>query len=91
MKRITLFLLILCAAMMMGVLFASAAPQDGYSIDWWSIDGGGESSHGNGYSLGSVIGEPDAGLTSGDGYTLIGGIWSSTGADFRLFLPNLMR
>jgi hypothetical protein len=51
-----------------------ASPQSGYSIDWYTIDGGGATfSTGGSYSLGGSIGQPDAGVMSGGTYTLNGG------------------
>jgi hypothetical protein len=50
-----------------------------YSIDWHTIDGGGGTSTGGGYTLSGTIGQPDAGpqLTGGS-FTLQGGFWSYT-------------
>jgi hypothetical protein len=53
---------------------ASASAQ--YSIDWYSVDGGGGTSSGGAYTLSGTIGQPDAGTMAGGGYTLSGGFWS---------------
>ena len=47
-----------------------------YSIDWWTVDGGGGTSTGGVYSLTSTIGQPDAGgpMTNGQ-YSVTGGFW----------------
>ena len=56
-----------------------------YSVDWFTIDGGGGVSSGGSYTLSGTIGQPDAGTLSGGNYTLEGGFWpgivlpSSTG------------
>ena len=47
-----------------------------YSIDWFTVDGGGGTSTGGGYSLSGTIGQPDAGTMSGGNYTIQGGFWS---------------
>jgi hypothetical protein len=47
-----------------------------YSIDWYTIDGGGGTSTGGVYSVSGTIGQPDAGHMSGGNYTLDGGFWS---------------
>jgi hypothetical protein len=48
-----------------------------YSIDWYTIDGGGGTSTGGVYSVTGTIGQPDAGaLMSGGNYTLQGGFWA---------------
>jgi hypothetical protein len=46
-----------------------------YSIDWFTIDGGGGTSSGGAYSLSGTIGQPDAGRMSGGNFTLEGGFW----------------
>jgi len=60
------------------ILFASGAAlaAGSYDLSWWTVDGGGGTSRGNGYTLNGTLGQPDAGtLTSGGGYTLAGGFW----------------
>ena len=57
------------------LLTFSCVAQD-YSIDWYSIDGGGGASTGGVYSVTGTIGQPDAGATmSGGSYTIDGGFW----------------
>ena len=48
-----------------------------YSIDWFTIDGGGGTSGGGVYSVSGTIGQPDAGgpMTGGN-FSLTGGFWS---------------
>ena len=46
-----------------------------YSIDWFTIDGGGGTSSGGVYSVSGTIGQLDAGTMSGGNYTLDGGFW----------------
>lgn len=50
-----------------------------YSIDWFTIDGGGTSTGGN-YSLSGAVAQPDAGSMSGGSFTLQGGFWSTVAA-----------
>ncbi len=56
---------------------ASTASAQNYSIDWFTIDGGGGTSTGGGYSVSGTIGQPDAGgpMTGGN-YSLTGGFWA---------------
>lgn len=61
--------LILCL-----LVFALGAPAQ-YSLDWWTVDGGGGTSTGGVYSVTGTIGQPDAGAMSGDNFTLVGGFW----------------
>src|SRR5215472_19225453 len=46
-----------------------------YTIDWYSINGGGGTSTGGPYSITGTIGQPAAGVMSGGNYTLVGGFW----------------
>jgi hypothetical protein len=59
------------------VLGVSAAPaQPNYSLDWFSVDGGGGTSTGGVYAVSGTIGQPDAGPTlKGGNYALDGGFW----------------
>jgi len=49
-----------------------------YSVDWFTIDGGGGTSTGGVYSLSGTIGQPDANAQplAGGNFSLIGGFWS---------------
>jgi hypothetical protein len=51
-----------------------------YSIDWFTIDGGGGTSTGGVYSVSGTIGQPDAGRMTGASYALDGGFWGFVGA-----------
>jgi hypothetical protein len=70
----------------------SAAPRTtGYTIDWYTIDGGGaQNLTGGTYALSGTIGQPDAGSQSGGTYTLNGGFWVDL-FGYRLNLPLIMR
>ena len=62
-----------------GLLWAAAGisvPAQTYSIDWYTIDGGGGTSTGGVYSVSGTIGQPDAGgpMTNGQ-YSVTGGFW----------------
>lgn len=76
----------------MGLCTASFAQS--YSIDWFTIDGGGGTSTGGVYSVSGTIGQPDAGTSSGGTYSLVGGFWGAVipvqqvGAPV-LFISNL--
>jgi hypothetical protein len=65
-------------ALALACLFSAtgfAGAQD-YTIDWFTIDGGGGTSSGGAYTISGTIGQPDAGAMSGGQYSLIGGYWS---------------
>jgi hypothetical protein len=66
--------LVLIVLLLLSVSAAAVlAAVDAFSLDWWSVDGGGETSTGGGYSMSGIIGQVDAGILSGGGYTLSGG------------------
>ncbi len=67
---------VLAAALLLAPLALPAQ----YSIDWWTVDGGGGTSSNGQYSLTGTIGQPDAGVMSGGGFTLVGGFWGIIGA-----------
>ncbi len=64
---------------MLGLLCGLATPLfgQGYTIDWYTVDGGGGVSSGGTYELRSTIGQPEAGSSAlvGGAYTLWGGFW----------------
>ena len=67
---------------MLGAVVAAMtwSAQAQYSIDWWSIDGGGGLSTGGVFSVTGTIGQPDAGVMSGGNFTLQGGFWGVVAA-----------
>jgi len=65
----------------------------GYTLDWWTVDGGGQTQpSGTGYTLSGTIGQPDAGGWSGGGYTLSGGFWGGGAVvEYIVYLPVILR
>ena len=60
-----------------GLLVASLASAQSYSIDWYKVAGGGGTSTNGQYSVSGTIGQPDAsGAMSGGNYSVTGGFWS---------------
>jgi hypothetical protein len=86
-----LFLLIACGLPLLSVFSASAV--GGYSIDWWTIDGGGAiSSTGGDFSLAGTIGQPEYGTSSAESYSLSGGFWGGGVAEiYRVILMLIFR
>ena len=72
MKKIISILFLIAAAV--------AASAQSYSIDWFTIDGGGGTSTGGVYSVSGTIGQPDAGTLHGGNYSLAGGFWGGIAA-----------
>ena len=75
MKKIITLPLVLAALCLFGAV--SRASAQFYSIDWFTIAGGGGTSTGGVYSISGTIGQPEAGepMTGGD-FSLTGGFWS---------------
>ena len=76
------------------VLPALAQTGGGYDLSWHTVDGGGGTSGGSGYTLAGTIGQPDAGQMTGGEYALVGGFWSGAElqpTQFNIFLPLLRR
>jgi len=56
---------------------AVTARSQSYTIDWFTIDGGGGTSTGGVYAVSGTIGQPDAGGPHTNGvYSLTGGFWA---------------
>ena len=79
------------------IIFVSgmALAAGSYDLSWWTVDGGGGSSSGSGYTLNGTLGQPDAGtLASGGGYTLAGGFWHggvAASLETKVYLPLLTK
>ncbi|MBI3850313.1 MAG: hypothetical protein HY298_08500 [Verrucomicrobia bacterium] len=57
-------------------IFTTLALAQTYSIDWFTIDGGGGTSMGGVYQISGTAGQPDAGPTmTGGNFTVDGGFW----------------
>ncbi|MCP4359714.1 MAG: hypothetical protein GY796_17035 [Chloroflexi bacterium] len=60
-----------------------------FSMDWWTVDGGGGSSSDAQFTLSGTVGQPDVGSEMRDGeFTVSGGFWFDTAVLGRtLYLP----
>ena len=65
----------LVSAVLLVLASALCLQAQSYSIDWFTIDGGGGTSTGGVFSVSGTIGQPDAGHMSGGNFTLDGGFW----------------
>jgi hypothetical protein len=90
MKR-SIVLLIPIVLLIITVSIAAAQSSSGYDPTWSTIDGGGGESVGSDYSLVGTLGQPDAGMLSGGGYTLNGGFWGSALSQYGVYLPLMIR
>lgn len=95
MKRTWFLALLILAAAVALIGAANADVMAGYTIEWWTVDGGAGSSTGGGYSLAGTLGQPDAGASTGGTYTLAGGFWGAGVAaqdtPYSIFLPLIIR
>jgi hypothetical protein len=93
MRRGVLLVLAVCCLLLPVGLVARA--QGGYDLSWWTVDGGGYTfSSASGYELGGTIGQPDAGVLAGGGYTLGGGFWrggAMVQPPYHIYLPLIVR
>jgi hypothetical protein len=72
-----------------------------YTLDWWTVDGGGGtwSDAGGQTVLDGTVGQPDARVWGDDdastplstGYTLTGGFWGGAAVQHRVYLPLVLR
>ncbi len=70
-----------------------AAPYGGgFSIDWWTVDGGGamDSTSAN-FTLSGTIGQPDAGRVASPFYVLVGGFWGGAAVNYNVYLPLILK
>jgi hypothetical protein len=85
-----LFLVVMLAAA--GIAYGAT---NGFSLDWWTVDSGGGTSHGGDYAVSGTIGQPDAGPVMGGGeYTVVGGFWgvgAAASVDRFIYLPVVIR
>ena len=84
---------LLGALLLLSIAFTVYSEVSDFVVNWWSVDGGGDSSQGGDYTLNGTIGQSDTGAASGGGYTLHGGFWSGGALlqQFKLYLPLVMR
>ena len=69
-------------SLVLGVLLTAARLNAQFTLDWFTLDGGGGASAGGGFTLTGTIGQPDAAASSGGGYSVQGGFWSASLAPF---------
>jgi hypothetical protein len=56
-------------------LWVPVAEAQNFSLNWWTVDGGGGTSSGGGFTVSGTVGQPDAGAMSGGNFVLEGGFW----------------
>ena len=90
--KATLWGPVLVVLLLAGGALAHAQAGDGYDLSWWTADCGGQThTTGGGYTLGGTIGQPDADLLGGSGYSLTGGFWAGVAVPYRVYLPVVLK
>lgn len=94
-RLVYLLVVILVGVTLIGVFAVSGvlAQSAGYTLDWFVLAGGGQSS-GGAYTLHGVAGQGTAGALSGGAYSLTGGFLQAetpVQTASQLFLPAIMR
>lgn len=76
-KKLVFSILAAVLIILTGVAVAQDGPDPDYSIDWYTMDGGGGTSSGGAFSLTGTIGQFDASVEEATGgvYGLSGGFW----------------
>jgi hypothetical protein len=86
---------ILVSGLLIAALPLLVNAQGGYSLTWWTVDGGGgtSSDRASRYTLTGTIGQSEAsGTLSGGDFTLVGGFWAGGGtARHIIYLPIVLR
>jgi hypothetical protein len=77
------------AAVGAALLFSPALRAQNYSIDWYTIAGGGGTSSAGPYTLSGTIGQPATSTLTGGNYSLTGGFWSIISVIQTLGAPTL--
>jgi hypothetical protein len=90
----TAVLLVLLLLVGMRPAHADFVDSAGFSLGWWTVDGGGGTSTATGFSLSGTAGQPDAGALTGTGFRLAGGFWGGQPGQILmrpLYLPIIKR
>jgi hypothetical protein len=83
-RRVQIGLVVLALLLLM----ASTAQGDaGFTLTWWSVDGGGGVSAGGNFTLAGAVGQHDAAISNGGDFALRGGFWVSFIEWTRPYLP----
>jgi len=70
------------------LLLTSIASAQNFSVDWFTVDGGGGSSAAGAFSVNGTAGQPDAGTMRVGAFSVVGGFWSFTSDTLSLAVSN---
>ena len=93
MNRVLIGTILLALTGLLLLATLSSANGLGYTLDWWTVDGGGGtwSDTGEQYELDGTAGQPDASVWSDSEYILTGGFWSGAAVQYRTYLPLVVK
>ncbi len=86
MKRATL-LVLLALFLLTGAALAQGAP----NVNWSVIGGGGGRAEAAPYALDGTVGQPIVGRVGNSPYDLCAGFWCGAAAQYRIYLPLVLR
>ena len=90
MRRLMLVVLIGLSLVVVSTVLAQSG--SGYDLTWNTVDGGGDTSTGGGYTLIGTIGQSDAGLLmNGGGYSAAGGFLIGGASQYHVYLPLVIK
>jgi hypothetical protein len=72
------------------MLLAGNSALGQFTIDWYTVDGGGGTVSEGAFEISATIGQPDAGSFSAGDYVIEGGFWGGTEDGQGTFPPTLM-
>jgi hypothetical protein len=86
-------MLLVAGVLLLSFSIVLAQPNNSYDLTWWTVDGGGDTATGGGFTLSGTIGQPEPGpVSTGGGFTLTSGFWPGGISSFSdLFLPLILR
>jgi hypothetical protein len=79
-------------ALVLSAAVPAAVLGDGYTLDWWTLDGGGSMfSTGVPFELSGTLGQPDAGpvAMTGGGFELAGGFWAGAAVSQTIHIGDI--
>lgn len=84
------FLILILVFLLLAGASLALAQGGSFTLDWWTVDGGGGTSRDGRFTLQSTIGQPDAGQMNSGTYTLLSGYWDVSGPN-EVYLPVVLR
>ena len=92
MSKKGILMLLLCIFLLVAgtTVVVTAQETGGFTIPWWTVDGGGNTSTGGTYTLTGTIGQADTGCAAGGDYALKSGFWQGCPLSYG-YLPLITR